>query len=48
MDSALAQTLLALSIVIGAGLYLARVAWRQVAAARRARSGCGTDCGCGH
>ena len=34
-------------IVASALLFIARRAWRSVAAARKPKSGCGTDCGCG-
>lgn len=51
MDGTLVQTLLAGAIVLGALAFVARRAWRTVAAARAPKSGgaCGSaDCGCGH
>jgi hypothetical protein len=42
------QLLLVALIVIGALLFVGRTAWRSLAAARAPKSGCGSDCGCGH
>ena len=36
------------TIVFAAIAFIAHRAWRTVAAARKAKSGCGDDCGCGH
>jgi len=41
------DTLVVLLIVAGAAAYVGRMAWRAVAAARKPKPGCGTDCGCG-
>lgn len=41
------DTLVVLLIVAGAALYVGRMAWRAVAAARKPKHGCGSDCGCG-
>ena len=47
MGPRLQDVLVALALA-GAAIYLARRAWRRVAAARRPQSGpCGPDCGCG-
>ncbi len=42
------QTLIVALIVASALLFVARKAWRSMAAARKPKSGCGSDCGCGH
>lgn len=42
------DTLVVLLIVAGAAAYVGRMAWRSLAAARKPKSGCGADCGCGH
>ena len=34
-------------IVASALFFVARRAWRSIAAARKPKSGCGSDCGCG-
>lgn len=44
----LAQALVVLGIVATAVGYLGTRAWRKAAAARRAKPGCGSDCGCEH
>ncbi len=36
------------SIVLGAVAFIAHRAWRTVRAARKPKTGCGSDCGCGH
>ncbi|WP_396223513.1 FeoB-associated Cys-rich membrane protein [Gemmatimonas sp.] len=35
-------------IVASALIYVGRMVWRATAAARRPKTGCGSDCGCGH
>jgi len=49
MDSGLVQSLIVGMIVLAAGLFLARRAWRTISAARRPKSeaGCGAEGGCG-
>jgi hypothetical protein len=50
MESALMQTLVAGSIVLGAAVYLAWRAWRSFASSRRRSADgatCGVDGGCG-
>jgi len=42
------DALVVLLIVAGAAMYVARLAWRSIAAARKPKAGCGSDCGCGH
>lgn len=46
--SELAQTIVVVGILATAVGYLGARAWRKAAAARRAKPGCGPDCGCGH
>ncbi|MCE2899619.1 MAG: FeoB-associated Cys-rich membrane protein [Gemmatimonas sp.] len=41
------DTLIVVLIVAGAAAFIGRRAWRSLAAARRAKAGCGGDCGCG-
>ena len=41
------DTLVVLLIVAGAAAYVGRMAWRSLAAARKPKNGCGSDCGCG-
>ncbi len=41
-----AQLIVVVLIVASALLFVARRAWRSIAAARKPKSGCGTDCGC--
>ena len=36
------------TIVLAAAAFIAMRAWRSLAAARKPKSGCGSDCGCGH
>jgi hypothetical protein len=40
--------MIVLGIVTMAALFLATRAWRAFRASRKAASGCGSDCGCGH
>jgi hypothetical protein len=48
MDTLLnAQLIVVVLIVASALLFVARRAWRSIAAARKPKSGCGSDCGCG-
>lgn len=47
MMSEFAQQLVALGVVATAIGYLAVRAWRKAAAARNAKAGCASDCGCG-
>lgn len=42
----MSETFVVLLIVVGAGAYVGRLAWRSLAAARKSRAGCGRDCGC--
>jgi hypothetical protein len=42
------QTVLVLVIVAMAATFAARRAWKAMVAARAPKSGCGSDCGCGH
>jgi hypothetical protein len=42
------DTIVVLLIVGGAAMYVGRMAWRSIAAARKPKRGCGSDCGCGH
>jgi hypothetical protein len=41
-----AQLIVVVLIVAGALFFVARRAWRSIAAARAPKSGCGSDCGC--
>ncbi len=36
------------TIVFAAIAFIAHRAWRTVVAARKPKTGCGDDCGCGH
>ena len=40
------QLIVVVLIVASALLFVARRAWRSIAAARTPKSGCGSDCGC--
>lgn len=40
------QTLLVVLIVGSAAAFVGRRAWQSVLAARKAKAGCGGDCGC--
>lgn len=42
-----AQLIVVALIVASALFFVARRAWRSIAAARKPKSGCGSDCGCG-
>lgn len=42
------QTVIVLSVVVLAAIYVARRVWNAVRAARKPAGGCGSDCGCGH
>lgn len=42
------DTIVVLVVVAGAAGYVGRMAWRSLAAARKPKAGCGSDCGCGH
>jgi hypothetical protein len=42
------QTIVAALIVASAIAFVTRRVWRAVSAARAPKSGCGSDCGCGH
>jgi hypothetical protein len=41
-----AQLIVVVLIVASALFFVARRAWRSIAAARTPKSGCGSDCGC--
>ena len=41
-----AQLIVVVLIVASALFFVARRAWRAIAAARTPKSGCGSDCGC--
>ncbi len=41
------QLIVVVLIVISALFFVGRRAWRAIAAARKPKSGCGSDCGCG-
>ncbi len=41
-----AQLIVVGLIVASAMFFVARRAWRSIAAARKPKSGCGSDCGC--
>lgn len=41
------QLIVVALIVASALFFVVRRAWRSLAAARKPKSGCGTDCGCG-
>jgi len=41
------QLIVVALIVASALFFVARRAWRALAAARKPKSGCGSDCGCG-
>ncbi len=41
------QLIVVVLIVASALFFVARRAWRALAAARKPKSGCGSDCGCG-
>jgi FeoB-associated Cys-rich membrane protein len=41
-----AQRIVVVLIVASALAFVARRAWRAIAAARTPKSGCGSDCGC--
>ena len=40
------ETLIVLTIVALAGIYAGRRAWLAMRAAKKAKAGCGSDCGC--
>lgn len=40
------ETILVMTIVSVAALYAGRRAWKSMRAARKAKAGCGSDCGC--
>ena len=42
-----AQLIIVGLVVASALFFVARRAWRSIADARKPKSGCGTDCGCG-
>ena len=42
------QTIVTALIVAGAIIFVGRRVWHAVLAARAPKSGCGSDCGCGH
>ncbi len=42
------QTLIVLTVVALAALFVLRRAWRAIQAARKPSSGCGSDGGCDH
>ena len=40
---------LAVLLIVGTAIaYVGRKVWLAVAAAKKPKSGCGSDCGCGH
>lgn len=41
------QLIVVVLIVASALFFVARRAWRALAAARKPKTGCGSDCGCG-
>jgi len=41
------QLIVVVLIVASALFFVGRRAWRALAAARKPKSGCGSDCGCG-
>ncbi len=41
------QLIVVALVVAGALFFVGRRAWRSMAAARKPKSGCGSDCGCG-
>lgn len=41
------QLIVVVLIVASALFFVARRAWRALGAARKPKSGCGSDCGCG-
>lgn len=41
------QLIVVALIVTVAVFFVGRRAWRSIAAARKPKSGCGSDCGCG-
>ena len=48
MDSPVNMQLIIVALIVASALFfVARRAWRSIAAARKPKSGCGTDCGCG-
>ena len=48
MSAAMIQTLITILLVLGAGVYLGRRMWRQLAGARgKGDAGCASGCGCG-
>ena len=40
------DTIVVLVIVAAAATYVGRLAWRSMAAARKPKTGCDSDCGC--
>lgn len=40
------DTIVVLVIVAVAAAYVGRMAWRSMAAARKPKTGCGSNCGC--
>lgn len=40
------QLIVVALVVAGALFFVARRAWRAIVAARKPKSGCGSDCGC--
>lgn len=48
MGTQLDTQLIVVALIVASALFfVARRAWRSIAAARKPKNGCGTDCGCG-
>ena len=48
MDTPLNGQLIVVVLIVASALFfVARRAWRSITAARKPKSGCGSDCGCG-
>lgn len=48
MNPAVNMQLIIVALLVASALFfVARRAWRSIAAARKPKSGCDTDCGCG-